>query len=617
MKSLTEQYNHIKQNKGSKDVFTKTAKSLFPQFIPSNSNYNQTLQILKYRGIISESIVGNILPPKTKESFELAFEKYLSEEAKKSSQENDNKIISKKTPKEVEDVISKTYNKNDKNNPNNYIFDQIMKGYYTEMCDSKNKDKTMDEIKSIVFKNLEKNPIYYTEESQFGIKDIGYTTETPGLSIPKEPKGKYKASGYGDLKENQSTRSVGPMVKPEGFQVGDKVKYKGMNHEVTRIVDDRIYIKNLKFGGRPDTWVKAVDLKKSLKETRGGGNYGMLTINTQSGGSGGRRFIPKFIALPKEVKKRFGDHILYNSSNQTLYISQILYNNIVKGYSDQPAIKKLIMDIPPMIKQILNKTENYNPPTGIPNKAYKIYMPHKAKVAIATQDSTNKEGTTKYWSVGDYIFPNTKTFNQDDLDGFGLSSNNDIEESVVRNFIKGEIKKILSENISKEIKTIRKEAQIGAIALEYKKIKEAIERRKAKMNKINEDEDLLEMADKKQIKKIEKELKILEKALDKTKKQIEDIKNKSESNPKPKKEKIPLSEMETKARRVQRVLAYRAKKYGSTPKDVDRNLLNKIYLFYIISIFISFYYISSKYIVSYAYNFRKFNTMCSFYYFYF
>ena len=53
------------------------------------------------------------------------------------------------------------------------------------------------------------------------------------------------------------------MVKPEGFQVGDKVKYKGMNHEITRIVDDRIYIKNLKYGGRPDTWVKAVDLKKS------------------------------------------------------------------------------------------------------------------------------------------------------------------------------------------------------------------------------------------------------------------------------------------------------------------------------------------------------------------
>lgn len=64
----------------------------------------------------------------------------------------------------------------------------------------------------------------------------------------------------------EETRSVGPMVKSNEFKVGDKVKYKGMNHEITRIIDDRIYIKNLKYDGRPDTWVKAVDLKKSMKE---------------------------------------------------------------------------------------------------------------------------------------------------------------------------------------------------------------------------------------------------------------------------------------------------------------------------------------------------------------
>jgi hypothetical protein len=70
----------------------------------------------------------------------------------------------------------------------------------------------------------------------------------------------------GDNSMNEETRSVGPMVKSNEFKVGDKVKYKGMNHEITRIIDDRIYIKNLKYDGRPDTWVKAVDLKKSMKE---------------------------------------------------------------------------------------------------------------------------------------------------------------------------------------------------------------------------------------------------------------------------------------------------------------------------------------------------------------
>jgi hypothetical protein len=65
---------------------------------------------------------------------------------------------------------------------------------------------------------------------------------------------------------DEETRSVDPMIKSKEFKVGDKVKYKGMNHEITRIIDDRIYIKNLRYGGRPDTWVKDVDLKKSVKE---------------------------------------------------------------------------------------------------------------------------------------------------------------------------------------------------------------------------------------------------------------------------------------------------------------------------------------------------------------
>ena len=82
------------------------------------------------------------------------------------------------------------------------IFDQIMMGYYAEMKDPKNADKTMQQLKDIVFKNLAKDPIYYTKDGQFGVKDLGYVTEAPGLGEPKEAKGKYKSSGYGDLKEN-------------------------------------------------------------------------------------------------------------------------------------------------------------------------------------------------------------------------------------------------------------------------------------------------------------------------------------------------------------------------------------------------------------------------------
>jgi hypothetical protein len=60
----------------------------------------------------------------------------------------------------------------------------------------------MEQIRDIVLKNLEKDSTYYVKDGQFGVKGLGYTTEHPGLGTPKEATGKYKASGYGDLKES-------------------------------------------------------------------------------------------------------------------------------------------------------------------------------------------------------------------------------------------------------------------------------------------------------------------------------------------------------------------------------------------------------------------------------
>jgi len=327
MKSLTEQYRLIKEGKGSKDVFTKTAKAMYPQYITNNASFNQTEKILKYRGLINESIIGDIIPQKKKESYETAFEKYLAEEAKKSSQEVDTKAEVKKPSKEVDDLYDKNFNRKDTKNLDNVIFDQLMRGYYIEMKNPKNTDKTIEQVKDIVLKNLEKNPIFYVENGQFGVEGLGYTKDAPGLGEPKEPKGKYKSSGYGDLKEEKFRKVVNSLIREE-----------------------------------------------------------------------------------------------------------------------------------------LN-------------------------------------------------------FNK--------------EENLLREAINKMVREELNENVVKQIKNIRKESQIGALALEYKKIKEAIDTRKAKIERINEDESLSELVDKKQIKKVEKEIKALEKALDKTKKNIEKVKGK-EDKPKTK-----------------------------------------------------------------------------------
>ena len=198
MKTLTEQYRFNKRKKGNKGVFLKEAKRLYPNLITNSSTFKEASTILKQKSIINENFVGlgpinNPFEVKKKEGYETAFENFLKESEVKAEE--------KKVTKEVEEDQEKAYDIHDKKNPDNMIFGQIQMGYYYEMKEPKNADKTIDEIKAIVFKNLEKDPIYYTKTGQFG-EDVGYTDDAPALGEPKEPKGKYKSSGYGISKRN-------------------------------------------------------------------------------------------------------------------------------------------------------------------------------------------------------------------------------------------------------------------------------------------------------------------------------------------------------------------------------------------------------------------------------
>ena len=92
-------------------------------------------------------------------------------------------------------------------NADNVNFNEIMKGFFAEMYDEKNKEKTGDEIKTMVVKNLAKDSLYYTKNGNFSTMGIGYTDEAPGLGTPKEAKGKHKASGYGDIEKEVKVKA--------------------------------------------------------------------------------------------------------------------------------------------------------------------------------------------------------------------------------------------------------------------------------------------------------------------------------------------------------------------------------------------------------------------------
>ena len=243
MRTLTEQYRSVKEGKGPKDVFLKEAKRQFPNLVTNASTFKEASTILKQKGIISENfvgmpMVGNPIERK-KESYETAFANFIAEAEAKAEE--------KKVSKEVEEDAEKNYDYKDEKDPNNMIFGQIQMGYYYEMKQEKNADKTIDEIKDIVFKNLAKDPIYYTKQGQFG-EDIGYTDDAPSLGPTDEPKGKYKSSGYGNLKENKEPVNevaiAGGLVTGGGFTTANYKDFFGLNEadddaaEAAKVADE-------------------------------------------------------------------------------------------------------------------------------------------------------------------------------------------------------------------------------------------------------------------------------------------------------------------------------------------------------------------------------------------
>jgi len=206
--TLQSQYNLIKEGKGNKAYFLKSAYRLFPDMLSPVNTFEDTVKILKNRSIISEG-VGGLVTTGKKQDWHAIFNENMTT----LKEEKEAKAEEKETTKEVTDMATRGYDYKDEKNYDNLFGQEFLKGYYTELKDPKNVDKDVEELKAIVAKNLAKDNQYYVKDGQFGIKGVGYQTEAPGLGTPKEPKGKFKSSGYGDLKESVLRSQIQLLIK--------------------------------------------------------------------------------------------------------------------------------------------------------------------------------------------------------------------------------------------------------------------------------------------------------------------------------------------------------------------------------------------------------------------
>ena len=513
-KTLQDQYLLIKEGKGHVGVFLAEAKREFPHIVRNAATFDEAVASLKTKNIISENVISvmpAIMDRPKKESYETAFEAFLAE-AKKKNEDEKVKAEEKKVSKPVEEDLAHNFDYSDDKNPDNMIFDQIMMGYYAEMKDPKNADKTMQQLKDIVFKNLAKDPIYYTKDGQFGVKGLGYTTEAPGLGEPKEPKGKYKSSGYGDLKESKEIESekeseemldlkselmqlgvnamvVDAIAKSKGIQgLRDRLKEKLKEGEEYYDGDDEEEVKDV----RDMSWTKGFTkeeqtlrevireiINSELEEAYQLVNINPIKSDKERGEGEEKDKYAAFTQDEEKVLKEKGDLLVKPMNGEDrVFISAVRQANLPK--IQNPTLKKLLTSDGSYTKGF-NLT---NPSTGIKqeywmldplDKSIKVYINSKGRVSVYIPISSQKS---------------------------------------------------LKESVEKDLADINKEAEHEVLQNKLAKIDDLIDHRRSKLGKLDEDEDMKALTDKKKVKELEKDIKKLEVARKKVEKMMSKFKGK-------------------------------------------------------------------------------------------
>lgn len=554
-KTLQDQYLLIKEGKGHKGVFLSEAKRQFPDIVRNAATFNEAAASLITKKIIAENVIGlgainSPFEVKKKQSFETAFESFLAEAKKKENEEEKVKAEEKKVSKPVEEDYARNFDRKDDKNIDNLIFDQVMTGYYAEMKDPKNADKTMQELKDIVMKNLQKDPIHYTKDGQFGVKDLGYTTEAPGLGEPKVAEGKYKSSGYGDLKENQALeKELKDVLADYGYSRNvlkdsslstnltslkrlisktHDADLKALLHKISNVSDldetkdkvlskffdntEKAFTGTPTNSGRSDEELKAIidkrnkeredKLRKVIREMVDAEiEEAYQLFNTEPIKSDKERnerdpqpFLTTYIdpSVVDSLTKNQHLRILRNPSNPeniTLAIRATLAPTSDKNVGKTTDnLNKLPLDIPTELKGFLTDKNNLGGEKKLPTR-----IGDMVTYKVLNNATLNKNGSLVI------KVPNPKY--------------QKTQES-------------LREGVEKDLAAINKEAEHEVLQSKMEKIQALIDKKQSQISRLDEDEDMKDLTDDKKVKEISKDIKALEKAKAKLEKIMSKFKGK-------------------------------------------------------------------------------------------
>jgi len=271
MKSTKNQYIDLKEGKMSQANFMRSVRMNFPQYVTNVTSFDDTIKILKNKGILSETVIkesevlsqaaqdenydkvgtdgyDNVSETKSRAE-EIADLKAEIKALMDSSSHQDPEIVSDK----IDDIKAKIAKlKAEKTESLNEAVNDSGKQEYSKFSENTNDNfneltdgisiehecypkKSYDEIVKIVTKNLKKDPFYYTIYKLTGI--AGSKIETMDASKPETHQMKYVK---GEESYVDKVRGMKPVKDAEKFKAdktkATKAKVKSVEVDVFSIV---------------------------------------------------------------------------------------------------------------------------------------------------------------------------------------------------------------------------------------------------------------------------------------------------------------------------------------------------------------------------------------------
>ncbi len=520
-KTLQTQYNLIKEGKGNKEIFLKESKRIFPNYISNIATFDQAENILKQRNIISENKWG-IATGKTEKpdwftifndnmneskgddeiaSLEKEASKYKKDDVRykelqkkigdlKSDKEyalpgskaaekfseslnEEAKAVEKKASKEVTDLEEKNFDYKDKKNIDNIYGEQFLKGYYCEMKNPKNEEKTVEELKSIVAKNLAKDQLHYVKAGQFGEEGVGYTDELPGLKASKSDQ-------MEKVKLQESKESLKEYTDNNFSGQDTLMSVDEPDYEAESAFEEFF---PMGYASQDDAADALIAHDKSPIKARMG------------------RYAPMFVHVQYHTFKDGYDNYrvhqtqYYNSNfkdqdpNFNPRVTVLTLTKLADGNNPEIKLGQMAVKTDEYIKDLKN--------LNVGDRVSESSTPSLLDLIGESYDEFQRD------DKGDKDVT-AKDKGEEDAYGAGVEKGEEIEKAKKK-------KKVKKETIETKLAEIDKASSVVALEAKINAIAEMIESKSQRLEMVNEDSDLAELVDKGRVKAIQKEIKDLEK----------------------------------------------------------------------------------------------------------